>query len=487
MRAFRRLFDNKSGFFDDQAHSTGALTTNLATDATLVRGMVTKNHQVIQGVVTFVATLAIAFTYGWRLTLVMLATIPCILAAGYLQTSFFAGFTAESMKSYADAGKIVNESVSGMRTVASCTAEQQALVAYEKALEGPSALGVKRSHIAGLGFGFSNGIMFFSWAVAFWYGGVLIDRGLNDFGEIMRVMFTVMFGMWTLGQVSSMMPDTGKAQAASRAIFHLLDRKSQIDALSTTGERLEKVKGDIEFRSVAFSYPSRPDSQIYTALDLSVPAGTSVALVGPSGCGKSTTVSLLQRFYDPSGGAVLLDGHDLKSLNVGWLRQQMGLVSQEPTLFDGSVRANILYSREDATEAEMIEVAKAANAHDFISKLPQGYDTDVGERGVSLSGGQKQRIAIARALIRNPSILLLDEATSALDTESEHLVQEALDKVMKGRTTIIIAHRLSTVKNADKIVVLDRGNVVEQGTHDELMALGGAYFTLIQKQGDRAH
>eukprot|EP00004_Rigifila_ramosa_P019345 TRINITY_DN48_c0_g1_i2.p1 TRINITY_DN48_c0_g1~~TRINITY_DN48_c0_g1_i2.p1 ORF type:complete len:683 (+),score=216.00 TRINITY_DN48_c0_g1_i2:1720-3768(+) len=483
--SFSTILRQQIAFFDDPAHSTGALTTSLATDATLVRGMVTKNHLVVQGTVTFVATMAIAFTYGWQLSLVMLAIVPCILAAGYLQTAFFSGFTAESLKSYAEAGKIVNESVGGMRTVASCTGERQAAAAYEKALAGPAVLGVRRSHVAGLGFGFSSGVMFFAYALAFWYGGVLIEDGETEFGDVMRVIFTLMFGMFQLGQVSSFMPDTGKAQAATRAIFALLDRRSAIDALSTAGQRLERVKGDIELRGVAFAYPTRPGSMIYSGLDLTVPAGTSVALVGPSGCGKSTVVSLLQRFYDPTGGSILLDGHDTQTLNVGWLREQMGLVSQEPTLFDGSVQSNILYSREDASETEMVEAAKAANAHEFIMKLPQGYQTDVGERGVQLSGGQKQRIAIARALIRNPAILLLDEATSALDTESERVVQDALDRVMRGRTTIIIAHRLSTVKNASKIVVLDRGAVVEQGTHDELVALRGAYFSLIQKQGDR--
>ncbi|PQP94252.1 hypothetical protein Pyn_33834 [Prunus yedoensis var. nudiflora] len=232
------------------------------------------------------------------------------------------------------------------------------------------------------------------------------------------------------------------------------------------GEILEEVSGEVEFKHVEFAYPSRPESIIFKDFNLTVPAGKTVALVGGSGSGKSTVISLLQRFYDPLGGEILLDGVAINKLQLRWMRSQMGLVSQEPALFATSIKENILFGQEDAEIEQVIDAGKAANAHNFISQLPQGYDTQVGERGVQMSGGQKQRIAIARAIIKKPRILLLDEATSALDSESERVVQEALDKAAVGRTTIIIAHRLSTIRNADVIAVVQNGQVMETGSHE---------------------
>ena len=238
----------------------------------------------------------------------------------------------------------------------------------------------------------------------------------------------------------------------------------------------------MEFKDISFLYPTRPDVKILDGFNLNIEVGKTYALVGPSGCGKSTVIQLLQRFYDPSTGEVLVGGKDVRTLNVKWLRQHIGVVSQEPVLFDTTIAENILYGKEDATQEEVKKAAANANAHDFISKLPDGYNTMVGERGTQLSGGQKQRIAIARALISDPKILLLDEATSALDTESESIVQQALDKASTGRTTIIIAHRLSTIQNADVIASVQDGRIVEKGNHSELMDKEGLYYNLVIAQ-----
>ena len=229
-------------------------------------------------------------------------------------------------------------------------------------------------------------------------------------------------------------------------------------------------------------YPARPDVLVFDSVSISIPAGKTVALVGESGSGKSTVISLIERFYDPLSGQVLVDGRDIRQLNLKWLRGHIGLVSQEPALFATSIRENILYGKKDASEAEMIAACRAANCHDFISRLPNGYDTQAGERGTQLSGGQKQRIAIARAVLKNPRILLLDEATSALDAESERVVQEALDNLMVGRTTVVVAHRLSTVRHADVIAVVQGGKVVERGRHEQLLEANGAYASLVRLQ-----
>ena len=260
-----------------------------------------------------------------------------------------------------------------------------------------------------------------------------------------------------------------------------------IDSSSDEGKKPSSVDGEIIFNNVSFSYPTRQESLVFNGLSLTIKAGQTVALVGPSGSGKSTTVSLLERFYDPTSGAILLDGTDLKDLNVSWLRDQIGLVSQEPVLFARSIKENIAYGLPGATDEQIIAVSKAANAHDFISKFPQGYDTHVGDKGAQLSGGQKQRIAIARILLKNPKILLLDEATSALDSESEYAVQQALDDVVGSgnRTTIIIAHRLSTIRNADVIAVVKDGQIAEQGSHDPLIAMNAEYAKLVQAQQAR--
>jgi ATP-binding cassette, subfamily B (MDR/TAP), member 1 len=287
----------------------------------------------------------------------------------------------------------------------------------------------------------------------------------------------------SLGQAAPNISTFLRARTAAYPIFQMIERSTVNTASSRTGRTLPVVDGHIQFRNVDFSYPSRPDVVILDRFSLNFPAGKIVALVGGSGSGKSTVVSLIERFYEPLSGSILLDGHDIKELDVKWLRRQIGLVNQEPALFATSIRENILYGKGDATAEEINHAAKLSEAITFINHRPDRYETQVGERGIQLSGGQKQRIAISRAILKNPSILLLDEATSALDAESEKSVQEALDRVMVGRTTVVIAHRLSTIRNADTIAVVDGGRIVETGTHEQLMANPySAYSSLIQLQ-----
>ncbi|KAL2495328.1 ABC transporter B family member 9 [Forsythia ovata] len=284
-----------------------------------------------------------------------------------------------------------------------------------------------------------------------------------------------------VSQTSAMAPDVNKAEYSSVSLFEILDSKPEIDSNSEEDTMLASVRGDIEFQHVSFKYPTRPDIQIFKDLCISMPSGKIMALVGESGSGKSTVINLIQRFYNLDSGQIFLDGVEIQKFKLSWLRQQMGLVSQEPILFNETIRANIAYGKKwDVTEEEIISATKSANAYNFISGLPQGYDTNVGEIGIQMSGGQKQRIAIARAILKDPKILLLDEATSALDAESERVVHEALDRVMVNRTTIVVAHRLTTIMGADTIAVVKNGVISEKGSHDVLMKMkDGVYASLI--------
>lgn len=296
----------------------------------------------------------------------------------------------------------------------------------------------------------------------------------------------VIFGAQSAGTIFSFAPDMSKAKQAAQALKILFDRKPAIDSWSNDGTPLDHVEGTIEFRDVHFRYPTRPEQPVLRGLNLTVSPGQYIALVGASGCGKSTTIALLERFYDPLVGGIYVDGKEISSLNLNDYRSFVALVSQEPTLYQGTIRENILLGADrhdvEVPEADIEFACREANIYDFIMSLPDGFSTIVGSKGSMLSGGQKQRIAIARALLRDPKILLLDEATSALDSESEHVVQAALDKAAKGRTTIAVAHRLSTIQKADIIYVFDQGIIVEHGTHNELMLKGGRYSELVNLQ-----
>jgi ATP-binding cassette, subfamily B (MDR/TAP), member 1 len=315
------------------------------------------------------------------------------------------------------------------------------------------------------------------------YGAHLVRRHDSTFSKVIKVFVVLVITANSVAETISLAPEIIRGGESIRSVFATLNRATRIVPDDPESEQADSIRGEIELKHVDFAYPARPDIPIFKDFNLRIHAGRSQALVGASGSGKSTVISLIERFYDPCAGKVMIDGKDIRRYNLKSLRRKIGLVQQEPALFASSILDNIAYGEEGATEEEVIEAAKAANVHGFVSQLPEGYKTMVGERGMQLSGGQKQRIAIARAVLKNPVILLLDEATSALDAESECVLQEALQKLMKGRTTVVVAHRLSTVRGVDGIAVVQDGKIVEKGSHNELITRPeGAYSKLLQLQ-----
>ncbi|XP_076187473.1 ATP-binding cassette sub-family B member 5 isoform X2 [Aptenodytes patagonicus] len=483
--SFRALLQQEVGWYDDQKNAVGVLLTRLATDASQVKGATgSRLGLMTMTVFTLLTAIVIAFVYGWQLTLLILACIPFVIATNAARVSSVSGHAAKDQKALEEAGRISTESVENIRTVASLTREEAFYERYVTSLNGPYRHSLTKAPFYGFTYGVAQCANYFINAAVFRFGAWLIAHCLSNFENVFIVFSSVIFAAANVGQSASLAPDYGKARMSAQRIFQLLDRKPLIDSYSEEGDKLSNFEGNIEFRNIHFVYPTRPEFQVLQGLNVKVNKGQTLALVGSSGCGKSTSIQLLERFYDPVEGQVLADGFDTRSLHLQWLRSRLGLVSQEPILFDCSIAENIRYGDNGrvVSQEEIEEAAKAANIHTFIEKLPEKYNTRVGEKGTQLSGGQKQRIAIARALVRNPAILLLDEATSALDTESEKIVQKALDNARQGRTCIVIAHRLTTVQTADIIAVIQNGRVVEQGTHSQLLAKEGHYYALVNAQ-----
>jgi ATP-binding cassette subfamily B (MDR/TAP) protein 1 len=396
----------------------------------------------------------------------------------------------KSIQAQSETSKLAADAVSNLRTITAFSSQGRILRLFGQAQDGPHKESIRQSWFAGLGLGASVGLTIFSWALNYWYSGKLMAERLIAVEAVFQTSMILVTTGRVIADACSMTTDIAKGAEAVSSVFTILDRQTKIDPDNPQGYKPEMLIGEVEVVGVDFAYPSRPDVIIFRGFSLSMMAGKSTALVGQSGSGKSTIIGLIERFYDPLKGAVNIDGRDIKAYNLQALRRHIGLVSQEPTLFAGTIKENIMLEAEMASEAEVEEAARSANAHDFISNLKDGYDTWCGDRGVQLSGGQKQRIAIARAILKNPAILLLDEATSALDSQSEKAVQEALDRVMVGRTSVVVAHRLSTIQSCDMIAVLDRGVVVEKGTHASLMGNGrsGTYFGLVTlQQGGKQH
>ncbi|XP_011482527.1 bile salt export pump [Oryzias latipes] len=485
---FTKVMRMEIGWFD--CTSVGELNTRLSDDINKINDAIADQVSIfVQRFTTFVCGFCIGFVKGWKLTLVIVAASPLIGIGAGLMALFVAKLTGMELQAYAKAGAVADEVLSSIRTVAAFGGEIKEVERYDRNLVSAQRWGIRKGLIMGFFTGYMWLIIFLCYALAFWYGSTLVvDTAEYTPGTLLQVFFGVLVAAMSLGQASPCLEAFAAGRGAATIIFETIDREPQIDCLSESGYKLERVKGDIEFHNVTFHYPSRPEVKILDQLSVQVKSGETTAFVGPSGAGKSTAIQLIQRFYDPLEGMVTLDGHDIRGLNIQWLRSLIGIVEQEPVLFATTIAENIRYGRPGVSMDDIINAAKEANAYNFIMDLPQKFDTLVGEGGGQMSGGQKQRIAIARALVRNPRILLLDMATSALDNESEAVVQEALDKVRMGRTTISIAHRLSTIKNADVIVGFEHGRAVERGKHNELLERKGVYFTLVtlQSQGDKA-
>ncbi|PNT70777.1 hypothetical protein BRADI_2g17710v3 [Brachypodium distachyon] len=480
---FQNIVYQEAAWFDHPANNSGALGGRLCVDALNVRRLVGGNLALmVQCTSTLLCGIVIAMSADWKLSLVILIVIPLIGLEGYAQVKFLQGFSQDTKTMYEEASQVATEAVSNIRTVSSFCAEKRVMTKYIKKCRASKNQGIRTGIVGGLGFGFSYMVLYSTCALCYYVGAKFVSQGNSNFGNVYKAFFALAVAMIGATQTSTMASCSTKANDSATSIFTILDRKSQIDSSSIEGSTMDLVKGDIDFMHISFKYPSRPDVQIFSDFTLSIPSGKTVALVGESGSGKSTAIALLERFYDLESGVILFDGVDIKTLKLSWLRDQMGLVSQEPLLFNDTIHANIAYGKHgEITEDEIVVAAKAANAHEFISSMPQGYNTNVGDRGTQLSGGQKQRIAIARAILKDPRVLLLDEATSALDAESECIVQDALDRMMVGRTTVIVAHRLSTIQGADIIAVLKDGTIVEKGRHETLMGIaGGAYASLVE-------
>ncbi|CAN6244659.1 unnamed protein product [Urochloa humidicola] len=490
-RMLEKILTFEIGWFDQDENSSGAICSQLAKDANIVRSLVGDR---IALVIQTVSMVFIAFTVGlvisWRLALVMIAMQPFIIASSYARRVLLKRMSMKSIQAQSETSKIAADAVSNLRTITAFSSQDRILRLFGQAQDRPYREGLRQSWFAGLGLGASVSLTVFSWALNYWYSGKLMAEQLISVEAVFQTTMILVSTGRVIADACSMTTDIAKGADAVSSVFAILDSKTKIDPDNPQGYKPDKLMGEVEVIDVDFAYPSRPDVIIFEGFSLSIMPGKSTALVGQSGSGKSTIIGLIERFYDPLKGVVNIDGRDIRSYNLKALRRHIGLVSQEPTLFAGTIKENIMLAVETASEAEVENAAKSANAHDFISSLKDGYDTWCGDRGVQLSGGQKQRIAIARAILKNPAILLLDEATSALDSQSEKAVQEALDRVMVGRTSVVVAHRLSTIQSCDMIAVLERGVIVEKGTHTSLMAKGrsGTYFGLVSlQQGGKQH
>ncbi|CAN6911061.1 unnamed protein product [Brassica oleracea] len=486
-RMLSKVLTFEVGWFDQDENSSGSICSRLAKDANVVRSLVGDRMALL---VQTISAVTIACTMGlviaWRLALVMIAVQPLIIVCFYTRRVLLKNMSKKAIKAQDESSKLAAEAVSNVRTITAFSSQERIMKMLEKAQENPRRESIRQSWFAGIGLAMSQSLTTCTWALDFWYGGRLIEDGYITAKALFETFMILVSTGRVIADAGSMTTDLAKGSDAVGSVFAVLDRYTSIDPEDPDGYEPERLTGRVEFLNVDFSYPTRPDVMIFTDFSIDIDAAKSTAIVGPSGSGKSTVIGLIERFYDPVKGVVKIDGRDLRSYNLRSLRQHIALVSQEPTLFAGTIRENIVYGRasDKIDESEIIEAARAANAHDFITSLTDGYDTYCGDRGVQLSGGQKQRIAIARAVLKNPSVLLLDEATSALDSQSERVVQDALERVMVGRTSVVIAHRLSTIQNCDAIAVLDKGKLVERGTHSSLLAKGstGVYFSLVSLQ-----
>nr|ARE67135.1 P-glycoprotein 13 [Haemonchus contortus] len=478
----RAILRQNAGWFD-RNHS-GALSTKLNDNMERIReGIGDKLGLLLRGCAMFTAAVIIAFIYEWRLALMMLGVTPTTCAIMSIMARKMTSTTMRELVGVGKAGSIAEESLMGVRTVQAFNGQQEMVDRYSTELERGKSIAIWKGFWSGLLGGLFFFALFSFLGCGMLYGGYLLKVNIiKTPGDVFIVVMSLLLGAYFLGLISPHLMVLLNARVAAATIYQTIDRVPKIDVYSEKGRKPDRIHGRVVFENVHFRYPSRKDVKVLNGLNLVIEPGQTVALVGHSGCGKSTSVGLLTRLYEPESGRVTIDGEDVRELNIDWLRNAVGIVQQEPCLFNDTVAGNLRMGNPTMSLEQMVYVCKMANAHDFIGKLPNAYETYIGDGGVQLSGGQKQRIAIARTLARDPKVLLLDEATSALDAQSESIVQSALNNASRGRTTIVIAHRLSTIRDANKIVFFEKGQIVEQGTHQELVASRGRYYELVKAQ-----
>ena len=478
---YRKLMSLPLIFYDQ--HRTGELISRITADVSLLQSTFSVTlAEFLRQVATLIIGTAIIGFMAPKLTGFMLATFPILVISGIIFGRYIRKLSKLTQDQLAASNVIVEETLQAVQAVKSFTSELFEIDKYSKALNKVVNTALRAAVFRGLFISFVVFVLFGGIVAVIWYGASLVQSGAITIGELISfILYTTLIG-GSIAGLGDLYGQLQRAFGASERILSILDEESELDTTNTKLRPPLSIQGNIAFQNVSFAYPSRPDVTVLKGIDLNIEPGEKVALVGHSGAGKSTITQLLLRFYQTNQGKILVDGRDIQSYDLTSYRQHIGIVPQEVLLFGGTIQENIAYGKQDATLEEIREAARLANALDFIESFPEGLQTLVGERGVKLSGGQRQRVAIARAILKNPEILILDEATSSLDAESESLVQQALDTLMENRTTIIIAHRLATIRKVDRIYVLRNGKIVESGTHDELYDLDQSYRNLVKLQ-----
>ncbi|MBA0750020.1 hypothetical protein Gogos_003885, partial [Gossypium gossypioides] len=479
---FSAMLRNEVGWFDEEENNADTLSMRLANDATFVRAAFSNRLSIfVQDSTAVLVALLIGMLLHWRLALVAFATLPVLTVSAIAQKLWLAGFSKGIQEMHRKASLVLEDAVRNIYTVVAFCAGNKVMELYRLQLKRILKKSFFHGMAIGFAFGFSQFLLFACNALLLWYTALCVERRYMDLPTAVKEYMVFSFATFALVEPFGLAPYILKRRKSLTSVFEIIERVPKIEPDDNTALKPPNVYGSIELKNVDFCYPTRPEMLVLSNFSLKVNGGQTLAVVGVSGSGKSTIISLIERFYDPVAGQVLLDGRDLKTYNLRWLRNHLGLVQQEPIIFSTTIRENIIYARHNASEAEMKEAARIANAHHFISSLPHGYDTHVGMRGVDLTPGQKQRIAIARVVLKNAPILLLDEASSSIESESSRVVQEALDTLIMGnKTTILIAHRAAMMRHVDNIVVLNGGRIVEEGTHDSLVAKNGLYVRLMQ-------
>ncbi|TYH76274.1 hypothetical protein ES332_D04G073000v1 [Gossypium tomentosum] len=479
---FSAMLRNEIGWFDNEENSPDNLSMRLANDATFVRAAFSNRLSIfIQDSAAVIVAILIGMLLHWRLALVAFATLPVLAVSAFAQKLWLAGFSKGIQEMHRKASLVLEDAVRNIYTVVAFCAGNKVMDLYRLQLKKILKQSFFHGMAIGFAFGFSQFLLFACNALLLWYTALSVKRSYIDLPTALKEYMVFSFATFALVEPFGLAPYILKRRKSLTSVFEIIDRVPKIEPDENSALKPPNVYGSIELKNVDFCYPTRPEMLVLSNFSLKVNGGQTVAIVGVSRSGKSTIISLIERFYDPVAGQILLDGRNLKLYNLRWLRNHLGLVQQEPIIFSTTIRENIIYARHNASESEMKEAARIANAHHFISSLPHGYDTHVGMRGVDLTPGQKQRIAIARVVLKNAPILLLDEASSSIESESSRVVQEALDTLIMGnKTTILIAHRAAMMKHVDNIVVLNGGRIVEEGTHDSLLAKNGLYVRLTQ-------